>query len=134
MEGLHSLSIQFKRTDGLLWWLTGIYGPASRKSRPTFWDELYSLNYLYSPCWMLGGDFNVYRWANETTSDNPSRHPMRKFNKFISCAHLIDPPQSNGQYKWSNMKRNPIMSKVDRFLYLVEWKKNSCSPCTKTPL
>lgn len=123
VEGFFSLSINLKCSDGFIWWLTGIYGPASRRRRGDFWMELNTLKTICGNNWLLGGDFNVYRWANETTSQNPSNSSMRKFNAFIDNASLMEHSQSNGLYTWTNLCSQPTMSKIDRFLYADSWEQ-----------
>lgn len=93
-----SLSVQIIRTDGLIWWLSGIYGLASRRKRMTFWEELDNVRYLCGECWFLAGDFNVYCWTFETTSPHPSQINMRRFNSYITNVDLIEPIQINGTY------------------------------------
>lgn len=121
VKGQFSLSIKISLADGFSWWLSGIYGPASRKYRGLLWRELYDLYGLCNDCWLLGGDFNVFRWSSETSSINPAKKSMRKFNNFISSTGLIDPPLLNGSYTRSNLRNSPIRSRLDRFLYSYNW-------------
>lgn len=116
-EGLYSLSMRIKKSDDFSWWISGISGIASRRQRKNFWVELDSLINLYNTRWILGGDFDVYRWAHETTSSRPSRYNMRKFNSFANKANLMEPNLSNGVYTWSNLRNTLALSKLDRFLY-----------------
>ncbi|TYK10356.1 LINE-1 retrotransposable element ORF2 protein [Cucumis melo var. makuwa] len=57
---------------------------------------------------------------------------MRKFNKFISDSNLIDPPLSNAKYTWSNLKAQPILSRIDRFLYTADWENLFTAHYSKT--
>lgn len=123
IEGKFTISVNFKCSDGYNWWLSGVYGPASRRNRIDFWNELYLLKDFCGPNWMLGGDFNVYRWSHETTSTNPSRYCMGKFNSFIETANLSEPAHSNGVFTWSNLRSSPSMSKLDRFLHTEGWER-----------
>lgn len=48
IKGNDTISIQFKRSDDLQWWLTGVYGPASRRNSPDFLGRI-----IASGCLML---------------------------------------------------------------------------------
>lgn len=47
---------------------------------------------------------------------------MKKFNKFIATADLIEPQQINGSYTWTNLGKRTAQSKIDRFLYTNNWQ------------
>lgn len=69
IEGNLSISISTNITsdDGFSWWITIVYGPANRRNKNEFWEELYTLHDDCAPNWLIGGDFNVVTWNNETT-------------------------------------------------------------------
>ncbi|XP_022145142.1 uncharacterized protein LOC111014657 [Momordica charantia] len=119
--GHFSISVHFKLADNFTWWLTGVYSPVKQKKRKLFWQELFDLNGLCGPIWLLGEDFNIYRWSHETSSANPPQTGMNKFNHFIDFAGLIDPFMNNGQYTWSNLRPHIVLSRINRFLYSKGW-------------
>lgn len=45
--------------DGFSWWISAIYGPAKRKDRNRFMNEINSLYPTCSPNWLIEGDFNI---------------------------------------------------------------------------
>ena len=45
--------------------LSVVYGPNSTVLRKDFWVELSDIFGLSSPCWCVGGDFNVIRRSSE---------------------------------------------------------------------
>ena len=47
---------------------------------------------------------------------------MNSFNFFISGCDFYDPPISNAKYTWSNLRAQPILSRLDRFLYTPDWE------------
>lgn len=61
-DGSNSLLVSIRFSDNVMWWILGIYGPASRRNRKFFWEELDTLASTCNSCWILGGAFNVYRW------------------------------------------------------------------------
>ncbi|KAL0559838.1 hypothetical protein IC582_000218 [Cucumis melo] len=121
-KGAFSVSIQVGSNNAASWWLSAIYGPAKRKNRPLFWEELEHLKSICLPTWILGGDFNVIRWKEETTTKNPASLSMKRFNSFISNCNLIDPPLSNAKYTWSNLRAQATLSRLDRFLFTSHWE------------
>ncbi|KAA0026124.1 LINE-1 retrotransposable element ORF2 protein [Cucumis melo var. makuwa] len=48
---------------------------------------------------------------------------MALFNNFIKENELIDPLSLNNKYTWSNLKLNPIFSRLDRFLFSKGWEQ-----------
>ncbi|KAA0039966.1 LINE-1 retrotransposable element ORF2 protein [Cucumis melo var. makuwa] len=57
---------------------------------------------------------------------------MRCFNKFISDSNLIDPPLSNAKFTWSNLRVQPVLSRIDRFLYTANWENLFTAHYSKT--
>lgn len=82
-----------------------------------FWEDLQNLQPLNSFPWLIGGDLNVIRRREETTTSNPTNHSMKNFKKFITANNLIDLPLTNNKFTWSNLRTHPILSPIDRFLY-----------------
>ncbi len=46
---------------------------------------------------------------------------MSMFSNLINELELVDLPQGNQQYTWSNMQSSPTLAKLDRFLISTEW-------------
>lgn len=101
----------------------GYLCPYKQKERSKLWEELDQLADLCGSNWILGGDFNVIRWNSETSSSNPDKFSMKQFNSFIQNHQLIDPPLINGIYTWSNLRKQPMLSRLDRFLISPGWEQ-----------
>lgn len=127
IKGEFSISANISEHDGYNWWFTAIYGPASRIRRSKFWEELNGIVDLCGPNWIIGEDFNVFRWNTETSSPNSAKYNMNKFNSFILRSQLIDPPLINGFYTWSNLREKPVLSRLDKFLYSPNWEQRFSS-------
>ena len=56
-----SVSIKFALDGCESLWLSAVYGPNNSVLRMDFWVELSDIFGLSSPCWCVGGDFNVIR-------------------------------------------------------------------------
>lgn len=57
---------------------------------------------------------------------------MRKFDSFIYSSNSIDPPLTNSKYTWFNLRIQPTLSRIDRFLYTAGWKNLFSSHYSKT--
>ncbi|KAK8549865.1 hypothetical protein V6N13_055430 [Hibiscus sabdariffa] len=73
----------------------------------------------------MGGDFNIVCKTEERVGVSIKRGEMREFSEFIDAHNLIDPPLSGGVYTWSNFRKRPALSRLDRFLIspevLIDW-------------
>ena len=101
--GFFFLSIKFKNIlDNFEWWLSGVYGPCTSNLKSAFIDELRQLISLVGGNWMIGGDFNITRFAHEHSSRPGIMSSMANFNDFIATVGLIDFSPNNCLYTWSN--------------------------------
>ncbi|KAE8652281.1 uncharacterized protein LOC105434766 [Cucumis sativus] len=107
--GEFTISTNFVEADGYNWWITSVYDLVNRSRRKSFWQELMNLAQTCGSNWLLAGDFNAIRWNIETSSNNPFKYSMTKFNYLILNLGLVDPPLTNGSYTWSNL-RDPLCS------------------------
>ncbi|KAA0047998.1 LINE-1 retrotransposable element ORF2 protein [Cucumis melo var. makuwa] len=71
---------------------------------------------------MLAEDFNIVRWPSKTNAKSLDKKNMTILNNIIQDFGLVDPPLSNNSYTWSNLKTDPIYSRLDRFLYTKDWE------------
>ena len=70
----------------------------------------------------MGGDFSVVRSPYERSSERRLCSPMLEFSDFINVCGLLDPPLEGGRYSWSSHEVVPVLSRIDRFLFSVEWE------------
>lgn len=121
--GNYSVSIKIMEEDNIMWWLSGVYGPATYHNREEFWEELAALFGLCEGNWCVGGDFNVVRQPEERSTGASMNASMVRFNEVINEMGLMDPPLVNYAFKWTNLRDNPVASKIDRFLFTSEWDR-----------
>lgn len=100
--------------------VTAVYGPNDKRLRTQFWKELTAIRDKHGEPWILGGDFNITRFANERRGHRTHKD-REEFNLFISQLDLIDLPLSNLLFMWSNMKLNPSLAKLDRVFISKDW-------------
>ncbi|KAL4204495.1 hypothetical protein AMTRI_Chr01g110160 [Amborella trichopoda] len=120
--GDYSVSILLSSIpDGSPWKFTAVYGANSSSLKHRLWFELDHVAALPHPSWCLGGDFNVTRWFHERNTSTSISQDMRDFADFITKNELIDIPLQGSQFTWSNHSPNPSLSKLDRFLFSINW-------------
>ena len=69
-----------------------------------------------------GGDFNVVCFPTEKSHFNSFTPAMHDFSYFISTHGLIDTPLFGVKYTWSNGRESVSKSRIDRFLFTVDWE------------
>ena len=121
--GSFSVSVKFAVDGSEQFWLSAVYGPNSTALRKDFWEELSDIFCLSSPCWCVGGDFNVIRRCSEKLGGARLTPSMKDLDNFIRENELIDPPLRRASFTWSNMQEHPVCKRLDRFLYSNEWEQ-----------
>lgn len=67
VECIHTLSIHLSLVDGFTYQIIEVYGPSCSTDTKYLWKELYDLDALFHPNWILGGDFDIF-FGKETIS------------------------------------------------------------------
>lgn len=101
--------------------LTTVYAPCDNSERPDFFHALDQVAELVSGPWILLGDFNMYRFANEKSKGRKNWVVMDSFNDWIRENALDDIDITNRTYTWSNKRRDPTMVKLDKVLVNADW-------------
>ena len=81
--GSFSVSVKFAVDGSEQFWLSAVYGPNSTTLRKDFWVELSDIFGLSSPCWCVGGDFNVIRRCSEKLGGARLTPSMKDLDDFI---------------------------------------------------
>lgn len=132
IKGSFSISIHIENDNGFTWWLTTVYA-AKSISRDLFWNELNKLQNVYNPSWLIAADFNIVRWKNEINTNNLDKNSMAMLERFIQRKNLlIDPLLSNNKYTWSNLRMNPVSSRLDHFVFTKAWEQNCSQHFSRT--
>lgn len=121
LKGGYTLSVKCKTLCKKVCWVTNVYGPTDYKERKHIWPELQALAVYCTNAWCLGGDFNITRAIHERVPTGRLTRGMKKFNKFIEKAHLMEIPLSNGRFTWSREGIRISRSLLDRFFMTNEW-------------
>lgn len=75
---------------------------------------------------LIGGDFNIIRYANERNKRMVSHRYPDLFNTLIHLHELRELVMSGGMYTWSNNQEWPTLEKMDRYLMSKSWE--DCFP------
>ncbi|XP_026451352.1 uncharacterized protein LOC113351613 [Papaver somniferum] len=118
LVGDYSISVAcINKTDNFKWSLTSVYGPNNPYERPSFWEELDNVCSFWNLPWCIGVDFNTILKCDEKKNCKNITKSMKGFASFIDEHDLIDLSLKGARYTWSNNQSNPIMCKLDRFLF-----------------
>jgi exonuclease III len=93
--------------DGIDWWLTNVYGPASRADKPAFLNEIRDTRAAHPGPLLICGDFNVIYQAADKKNGRLHRGLMRDFRRVIDDLQL----QSDRSFTWSNERDQPTLER-----------------------
>ena len=71
---------------------------------------------------LIGGDFNIIRFATEKNKPSGVHKHTDLFNSIISANELLDIQMVGGKYTWSNNQENPTLERLDRILISKQWE------------
>lgn len=95
------------------WTLVSVYGPCRQPARDSFVNWLYNLDIGDEDLWLIIGDFNFYRSADNRNRPGGNFNDTLVFNSIISHLGLIELPIKGRSYTWSNMQDSPLLEQVD---------------------
>ncbi|WMV55749.1 hypothetical protein MTR67_049134 [Solanum verrucosum] len=111
-------------TLAFLW---GVYAPTCNLERQEVWWEIGAVRSLFTGPWVLGGDFNIVRYASEKRNCTRTSVYMNDFSDVIEDMELIDPPLEGGNYTWARGSNLEAVSRIDRIMYSSEWGESFCN-------
>lgn len=112
----NTLSVHLSSTSSPLSFVaTNVYAPFTPDQRTGFLDELRSVAPPSAVPWIVGGDFNMIRYAHEKNNDNFRSAEADAFNECIDSMCLIELPLVDRSFTWSNRRSHPTLEKLDRF-------------------
>jgi len=72
---------------------------------------------------IIGGDFNILRYANERNKPHGLNRFSSLFNFLIGFYELKEIIMTGGLFTWSNNQEDPILEKLDRVLVSKDWEE-----------
>jgi exonuclease III len=109
------------KINRIKWNLLVVYG-AAHEQKLKFLSELSSFCSKNSDPILIGGDFNILRYAHERNKPNGIQRFSDLFNTLISFHELREIIMTGGLFTWSNNQENPTLEKLDRILISKDWE------------
>ena len=94
--------------------LTNVYAPSDHRLSNIFLAELRSLLPLVSGPWVIIGDFNLIRSADDKNNANLNRSLMDSFNLALDQISALEIPLLGRSFTWSNHQIVPVLARLDR--------------------
>jgi hypothetical protein len=105
------------------YWLIIVYVAAQDEDKDKFLQNLSDICENLDIPTLVGGDFNIMRFANEKNKNGGvTRFSSDEFNSIICKFALRELPLSGGFFTWSNNQENPYLEKLDRILINCAWE------------
>ncbi|KAG5624592.1 hypothetical protein H5410_009810 [Solanum commersonii] len=106
----------------IAWLLSAVYASCNRVIRRELWSELEASRNNWEGPWRVCGDFNVTRFVGERVNRHRLSRAMFELSEAINNLELVDPPLLGRSYTWRRRENHNSASKIDRFLYSVDWE------------
>jgi hypothetical protein len=99
-----------------------VYGAAKEENKINFLSELSQFCSSNLDPILIGGDFNIIRYANERNKNMGVHRHSGLFNTLIHMYELRELIMTGGMFTWSNNQEFPVLEKLDRVLMSKEWE------------
>jgi hypothetical protein len=73
-----------------------------------FLEELLTKIKSIQGSYIMGGDFNLIRYASEKSSQNIDQSKLDMFNNFISDARIKEMLRKGSKFTWTNKQDHPV--------------------------
>lgn len=110
------------KENKIKWNLLTVYGAAHEENKIEFLTELSRFCDANTDPIIVGGDFNIIRYAKEKNSNKGVHKHTGVFNSIIHFFELRELTMSGGLYTWSNNQDPPTLEKLDRILVSKSWE------------
>jgi len=110
------------KVNKVKWNLIVVYGAARDDLKVKFLAELSAFCSNNLDPVLIGGDFNIIRYANERNRQHGVQRFSDLFNSLIDFHELREIEMSRGMYTWSNNQEVLILERLDRILVSRDWE------------
>lgn len=122
---LQHITIQLNNKGGLSFIISVIYGENTEKDRKCLWEDINKIHDAHHNLpWILIGDFNTCRYANEKLGGKLlSASKLQDFNDCLHKCGLTDVKSIGYSWSWHNnqLGSNRIFGKLDRAICNSQW-------------
>ena len=116
------LMVQFASShNNSVWTMINVYGPCDTIKRNAFVQWLYHLSIPSDDNWLILGDFNFIRFAENINQPGGDTNDMFIFNEIIDHLEILELPIKGRSYTWSNMQDDPLLEQLDWFFTSQNW-------------
>nr|XP_040245584.1 leucine-rich repeat extensin-like protein 2 [Aegilops tauschii subsp. strangulata] len=131
-DGSPALSIPERGSSGMLpgiwsqWEVIIVYDLADHSRSASFLEELLQKVLAATLPVVVGGDFNLLRFAEDKRNAHVNFARMQMFNDCIADLGLHEIDRICARFTWTNRQASPTQSVLDRVLVSLEW--DLCCP------
>lgn len=111
------------KQNKIKWNLLIVYGATHEENKMEFLAELSSFCSRNNEPIIIGGDFNILRYAYERNKPHGLSRFSGLFNSLIGFYELREIVMTRGLYTWSNNQEDPTLEKLDRILVSKDWEE-----------
>ena len=101
--------------------ITTVYGPTRGNRKDDFFAEIATQKPPSGERWLVLGDFNQIRRAQDKNNRNINRSRINRFRATLQACELKEIHLQNRRFTWSNERSTPTMCKLDAFYCNSEW-------------
>jgi len=101
--------------------LTNVYAPTTSADRPSFFAELTDISNSTQGPWIVLGDFNLTRYANDKNQGAFNATEAARYSDIINSLALIEIPLVDRAFTWSNKRDTPTLVRLDRCFVNTFW-------------
>nr|XP_020149437.1 uncharacterized protein LOC109734646 [Aegilops tauschii subsp. strangulata] len=111
----------YERALNFKWEVIIVCGPADDSRSTSFLEELNRKVSAASLPVVVGGDFNLLRFAEDKSNDHVNYACMQMFNDCIADLGLHEIDRIGARFTWTNRQASPTQSVLDRVLVSPKW-------------
>uniref|UniRef100_A0A453EX03 Endonuclease/exonuclease/phosphatase domain-containing protein n=4 Tax=Aegilops tauschii subsp. strangulata TaxID=200361 RepID=A0A453EX03_AEGTS len=111
----------YERALNFKWEVIIVYSPADHSRSASFLEELHRKVSAASLPVVVGGDFNLLRFADDKSNSNVNFARMQMFNDCIADLGLREIDRIGARFTRTNRQASPTQSVLDRVLVSPEW-------------
>jgi hypothetical protein len=119
----YSVSVMLlDKKTGFSWKLVVVYGSPYEDGKQAFIEELHDVMASWEGPTLIGGDFNLVRFASDKSNGIINHRWADAFNDWVDQWVLIELNPPNKAFTWTNNQENLIIAKIDRIFVTTEWE------------
>ncbi|PKU64842.1 Putative ribonuclease H protein [Dendrobium catenatum] len=109
--------------DSEKFWISVVYAANSLEERKSLWSDLESIAANINSPWIIMGDFNCFKDANDKMGGAPPHFSqLGELNNWYSSSGTFDLASTGLHYTWFNQRASdPVHVKLDRMMVNQQW-------------